>query len=499
VSRRGYKLLAPVHVVEPTDAPRAAGPVVSETAVPEPAVAVLPFANLSADPDSEYLCDGLAEELINGLTKVALLRVVAHTSSFAFKGRNVDAREIGRQLEVSAILEGSVRRSGSRLRVAAQLIDARNGYHLWCDQYDRRLEDVFAIQDDIAEAILAALRVELIDSRPHPLVRPMTASVAAHQLYLQGRSYWHRRYSGFMQRAMECFERAIAADPQFALARCGLADCYGSLGVWGFAPPHQMFPRARALADEALAIDPALGEAHASRAFVSTFYEWDWPAAARGFERALELNPGCALTRLWYAHLLSIVGRMDEAVREATRAQRLDPLSPIVNANVGWTLFLAGRRDRALAELERAVRVDPLNAMAYFYLGATHGAAGRFGEAVAMFEKCLEIAGGFPGVQEAMVSARALAGDRQPAIDLLDATEDGRRPGYTLLSMVARIDLCLGDPDKALARLAQAAEERDPFMVWVPFTPAFAELHGDERFARILARLGLPAIEPSRP
>jgi TolB-like protein len=295
VSRAGYKLVVPVQVTEPTDGPRTGG-----RAAPEPAVAVLPFANLSADPDGDYLCDGLTEELINGLTKVAPLRVVAHTSSFAFKGRNVDAREIGRQLDVTAILEGSVRKYGSRLRVSAQLIDASSGYHLWCDQYDRRLEDVFAIQDEIAEAILGALRVELLDSRPRPLVRPSTASVEAHRLYLQGRSYWHRRYSGFMQRAMECFERAIAADPGFALARCGLADCHGSLGVWGFVAPHQTFPKARALADEALALDPGLGEAHASRAFVSTFYEWDWKAAQRGFEQAIDLNPGCALTRLWY-------------------------------------------------------------------------------------------------------------------------------------------------------------------------------------------------------
>jgi TolB-like protein/Tfp pilus assembly protein PilF len=493
VSRRGYKLVAPVEIVAPTgtestgEAPAAAG-----QRARSPAIAVLPFANLSGDPANDYLCDGIAEELINGLTKVAPLPVVAHSSSFAFKGRNIDAREIGRQLDVSVILEGSLRRADGRLRVAAQLIDAGSGYHLWCDQYDRPYADVFAIQDDIAGSILEALRVELPDGRPRPLVKPATASATAYELYLQGRSYWHRRYSGFMQRAVECFERAIAADARFAMAHTGLADCFGSLGVWGFAPPDVMFPRARALADEALRLDPGLGEAHASRAFVSLFYEWDWAAAGRGLERAIERNPGCALIRLWYAHYLSIVGRMEEAVREATRAQRLDPLSPVVNANVGWTWLLAGDRPRALAELERAVSLDPLNAMAYFYLGATHGTAGRFDDAVSMHEKAREIAPAFPGVREAIACARARMGDGGPALAILEEVESGRRQGYVMPSWVSRMHMCLGHHDAALQWLEGAVAERDPMMPWIAFMPGLDELRPHSRFARVLSALALP-------
>jgi serine/threonine-protein kinase len=489
VSRRGYKVVAPVDLVE---APSHRGPAVAPTRR-TPAIAVLPFANLTADPDTEYLCDGISEELINGLTRLPDARVVAHTSSFAFKGREVDVRDIGARLDVTVVLEGSVRKSGDRLRISAQLIDARNGYHLWAEQYDLAPGDIFAIQEEIARAVLRELRIEWLDGLARPVVRPATGSDEAHALYLRGRYYWHRRYAGFMQRAMECFERAIAIDPAFALAHTGLADCFGSLGVWAFAPPAAVFPRAQALAERALAIDDGLAEAHASRAFVTIFYEWDWAGAERGLRRALALSPGHALTRLWLGHLLSIVGRMEEAVTEVTRAWDLDPLSPVVSANVGWTHLLARDVPCALEVLHRSVALDPLNAMAYFYLGTTHGAAGRYDEAAAMHRKARDIAPEFPGVREALGCALALGGHRDEALALRRESEAQGRATYVSGVSLSFLQAALGDIDAALDSLERAVEARDPMLVWLKYMPgdglAVGRLRPEPRFACLVERL----------
>jgi TolB-like protein/Flp pilus assembly protein TadD len=492
VSGRGYKLLVPV---EPAEIQTAEAPPVAEPAslASPPAIAVLPFVNMSPDAGNEFFCDGISEELINGLTRLERLHVVAHTSSFAFKGREVDVRDIGARLNVSSVLEGSVRKSGDRLRISAQLVDARSGYHLWAEQYDCALEDVFTVQEEIARAIVRALRIELLGFAARPLVKPSTSNPDAHELYLRGRFYWHRRYSGFMQRAMECFERAVAADPAFAPAYTGLADCAGSLGVWGFVPPRAVFPRARELADRALALDESLAEAHASRAFVRLFHEWDWDGAERGLRRAIVLNPGCALTHLWLGHHLSIVGRMVEAIAEVTRARDLDPLSPVVHANVGWTYLLAGDLPCAFDALNRAVAVDPLNAMAYFYLGAAHGTAGNFTEAVAMQQKALDVAPEFPGAREALGCARAGSGECDLAREILRETEARRRTGYVSGFSLGLLYAALGEVDAAFDVLAHALEERDALLPWLKYmrTPAAVTLRADARFPPLLAGLGL--------
>jgi len=327
---------------------------------PASAIAVLPFANLSADPENECFCDGLSEELINGLTRIPELRVVAHSSSFSFKGRDIDAREVGQQLGVGWILEGSVRKSDGRLRISAQLVDTADGYHRWCDQYDRRLEDVFAIQDEISRAVLGALKVELLGPGrgQGAIITPSTRNMDAYLLYLQGRFAWHRRFAGQLQVAVECFEKAITLDPGLALSYSGLADCFSTLGVWTFRPAHEVMPRARALADQALALAPDLAEAHASRGLILAFYDWDWAASERELVRALELNPGFALAHLWAGHLFCIVGRFEEAIAEVLHAQTLDPLSPVVGANVGWTFYLAGDHGRATSEARTPIS-DP--------------------------------------------------------------------------------------------------------------------------------------------
>jgi serine/threonine-protein kinase len=485
IPRVGYKFIADV---EPAALP-AAQPTMEARVGPPTAIAVLPFGNMSGDPENEYFCDGLSEELINGLTRVPGLRVVAHSSSFAFKAHDVDVREIGRRLQVGSIVEGSVRKAGDRVRVSAQLIDAANGYHVWSEQYDRRLEDVFSIQDEISAAILGRLKIELLGGRP-PLHRP-TVSMDAYRLYLKGRAFWHRRFKGMLQQAMECFQQAIELDPQFAPAYTGLADCYGTLGVWGFEPPGAVFPRAMELASRARDLDDTLAEAHASLALVDTFFNWDWSAAARGFARGLDLNPGSALVRLWNGHYLSIAGPLDEAIGEMQIAQDLDPLSPVVSANLGWTFILAHKYDRAIEELQRVLALDARNGIASFYLGYALVEVGRLADAVGSFQSALAATGGMPWLAESIAWVQALAGDREAARTALRDAERRRRAAYVPSSAVAMIHLGLGDDERALEWLEKGLAERDALMPWVKHMGCFDRLHRHTRFEALVAALGL--------
>jgi serine/threonine-protein kinase len=458
---------------------------------PASAIAVLPFANLSADPENEYFCDGLSEELINGLTKVPELRVVAHSSSFSFKGRDIDAREIGRQLGVGSILEGSVRKDSGRLRISAQLIDTADGYHRWGEQYDRRMEDVFAVQDEISRAVLGALKVELLGQGHGAIITPSTRNMDAYLLYLQGRFAWHRRFAGQLQLAMECFEQAIALDPGLALAYAGLADCFSTLGVWAFRPAHEVLPRAKELADESLALEPDLAEAHASRGLIHAFYDWDWVASERELSRALELNPGSALTHLWAGHLLSIVGRFDEAIAEVLHAQILDPLSPVVGANVGWTYHLAGDHGRAISEARKVLLRFPGNPMALLYLGYACAAAGRLAEAIDTFRAAAATAGGMPWAAESAGWVLALDGRSDEAREILRASIARMSESYVPSSAIACVHLGLGDDDAMFEWLKRAADERDALMPWLKHMPAFDRVRPDPRFQALLAQLGL--------
>jgi TolB-like protein/tetratricopeptide (TPR) repeat protein len=485
ISRHGYKFVAPIVDSGSSGNAEAAAPDLP----PPTAIVVLPFANLSSDPENEVFCDGLAEELINGLTRVGGLHVVAHSSSFSYKGRDIDAREIGRQLDVATILEGSVRRTGDRLRISAQLIDAVRGYHIWSEQYDRRLEDVFAIQDEISRAILTSLKPQLPGSGL--LVKPSTDNMQAYTLYLQGRTFWHRRFGGCLQRAMDCFGQAIALDPGFAPPYTGLADALSTRGMWAFAPARDVLPQAAMLAETAQRLDPELAEAHASRALVRMFWDWDWKGAELGFQRALELNPGRALARLWYGHFLSIVGRMREAVAEVQRAQALDPLSPVCSANVGYTLYLARDLDRSLVELRQVLSREPENGIALFYLGFALIESGRFDEAVDALRKAWRVTNGMPWAAEGVGLALGLAGRRDEAMAVLGDARARAAIGYVPSSAFALVHLGLGEDEAVCDWLERGVEERDVLLPWLKSMPCFDRLHRHPRFQAILARVGL--------
>jgi serine/threonine-protein kinase len=302
----------------------------------ERSIAVLPFANLSPDPENEYFADGMTDELINALAKVPGLRVVSRTSAFAFKGRQQDVRTIGGQLNVECVLEGSVRRAGRRLRTAVQLVNVADGYQLWSETFDREMEDVFAIQDEISRGIVSALKLRLLGEGPGLLVKSATADFEAYTLYLKGRLLWNRRSDDALRHGLAHFEQALARDPNYALAQVGLADSYVLLGFYTALAPAEAFPRAQAAAETALRLDPALGEAYPALAYVKMYYEWDWTGALRAFRQAIERNPNYATAHQWLGNCLAILGRFDESVASFQRAVELDPLSAIKNAALGW-------------------------------------------------------------------------------------------------------------------------------------------------------------------
>nr|MBC8450733.1 protein kinase [bacterium] len=349
-----------------------------------PSVAVLAFANLSADPAQEYFCDGMAEEIINALAQLEGLHVVARTSSFAFKGKNEDVREMGRQLGVKTLLEGSVRRAGNRLRVMTQLINVADGCHVWSERFDREMEDVFAIQDEISLAVVEALKMRLLGEEKSKVVKRHTESVKAYRAYLKGRYHWFIRSSGDIEKAIEYLKEAVAIDPEYALAYAGLADCYGVLPMYRPVAPEEVYPKAKAAAMKALELDDSLAEAHSALGCIKDNYEWDWNGAEREIERAIALNPGYATAYQWKAESLITRGRFDEAVEVMNKARELDPLSLFMNARVGLAFCYARRYDEAKDILETTLEVDPGFAQARYFLSMVYSMEGRYEEAIEM-------------------------------------------------------------------------------------------------------------------
>ena len=451
-------------------------------------IAVLPFVNMSADPENEYFSDGMSEDIINALTQLKDLRVAARTSSFWFKGKSAEIAEVGAKLNVDTVLEGSVRQAGNRLRITAQLINVADGYHLWSERYDRELDDVFAIQDEIATAIAEKLKVALLGERDQSLVKPSTQNLKAYQLYLEGRFYWNRRE---LRRGLECFERAVDYDPDYALAYAGVADSYALLAFgYGGARPTESLPKAKQAAERALELDESLAEAHNSLAYVS-LYDWEWPTAAREFKRAIELNASYVAARYYYAFYLWLVeGRTDEAIAEAQRAVEIDPLDSHAAGMLGLVLWGARRSHEAIAFLEKAIVHDPTYFFLHRCLGLAFQAEPMHTEAIAALEQAANLSGRDPLVQSELASAYALSGATQKAEDLLEELTARSRQQYVSPLLFAFIQLALGMKDEALASLERAYNEHDPMLVPTKRWPSFKPLHGDPRFESLLRRIG---------
>lgn len=462
----------------------------SKKEVLRPSIAVLPFTNLSTDPDQEYFCDGMAEEIINALTKIDTLRVVARTSCFAFKGKHEDIRTIGDKLNVSAILEGSVRKSGNRLRITAQLINVADGYHLWSEKYDRNMEDIFAIQDEISLTIVDKLKVKLLKGKRASLTKRYTDNIEAYNLYLKGRFYWNKRVSAELEKAKDLFEKVLALDPNYALAYAGLADCFSMLGQNLDIPPRDAFPKAREMALKALSIDGTLAEAHTSLAGVLATYDWNWKEAENEFNKAIELNPNYATAHQWYGLLLIDVGRLDEAINETKKAQELDPLSPILGVASAWTLIAARRYEEAEKICYQLIDDDSNFMPPHFVLGSIYEATGEYDKAATKYLKGLSNFGYFRNDEyEVLSKSLQLSGWKgycQKLIDILKQRDPSQASADIALNYFR-----LGEIDLAFEWLNKAYNEKDPNFLFVRGNVHLDTVRSDPRYLSLMKKIGL--------
>jgi len=459
-------------------------------------LAVLPFENLTGDPEQEYLADGMTEELIAQLGRMdpSRLGVIARTSAMQFKKTTKRADQIGSELGVSHLLEGSVRTTGGRIRVAVQLIETRHQSHVWAEQYERDVRDVLALQREVAEAIVPHITSSLAiaPSNANADARRHSTIAEANEHYLRGRYYWSKDTAEGHAKAMEHFRKAIDLDSSFALAHSGLADTYILLGSDGFMPMREAYPLARTAALKALALNDELGEAHNSLAAINADYYWDWGEADRHFKRAVDLNPSYETALSFYSFNLAYMGRIEEALALAKRAQRLDPVSAAAQMNVGMILYLARRYDDAVAAIKETLDLDPDFGPAYVTLGRIYVAKGMPDRAVAELERARGLMGRRPDVLTPYAYALARAGRQREARTMLDELQDLSKPRPAAPVRLALIHIALGETDRAFEWLEKAIEARDWQMVLLNVEPAFDPLRSDQRFATFVERVGLP-------
>jgi TolB-like protein/Tfp pilus assembly protein PilF len=454
-----------------------------------PSIAVLPFTDMSPARDQEYFCEGMAEELINGLSGVDGLRVAARASAFQLKGK--DVRTVGEVLQVSSVLDGSVRTAGSRLRVTAQLNNASDGYQLWSKRYDRDMDDVFAVQDDIASDIIEALQVELAGSQPRARTQH-TDNVEAYHLYLKGRHAFFRRTPGAMAQSKRFFEQALAMDPRYALALTGLADQYSLNGFYGLTPSLEAAGRAREYARQALAADDSLSEAHNAHAFVQSFYDHSWRGASRAARRAVELNPANVIALVWGAAILAIVGDADESVEWLERARLLDPLSPYVGALAAFSLLMLFRDTEALEQVEPFLASNPDHPVTLYFAGFAYMRLGQHDAAIEVFERAVTIMDRLPFYLSCAGWAYGVAGRTDDARAVLDELITRAKSEYVLNTSTGWVLGALGQHDEAFEHFDRAIDDRESLVALCAYWPSFDPVRQDPRFKALLRRMNFP-------
>lgn len=457
-----------------------------------PAIVVLPFADLSPQKDQEYFCDGITEELVNALSKIEGWRVVSRTSSFAFKGKEQDIRAIGKKLNVSHALEGSVRKAGNRLRLSAQLTSVEDGFQLWSGKYDREMGDVFAIQDDIAGAIVDKLKMKLAGDQQAQLIKRYTENLAAYNLYLQARFYLNKRTEPGLRKSITFCEQAIALEPGYALAYAGLADSYILLCFQGFLPPQEAMPKAKAAVEQALAIDETLAEAHTSLGCIRAIYEHDWAGSEKEFLRALALNPNHSMTHYWYAlWYLLLTGQCEAALAETQKALEFDPLSLVINTGRGWQFYLAGQHERALLALEQTLEMDKDYVFARDLLGQIYAQQGRYEEAIDELEKAVALSNRRTLSLAALGHVYAVAGKTDEAKQILEELLALAQQKYVSSYDVALIYAGLSENERAMEWLEKAYEEHNCWLGFLNIEPRFHRLRQEARFVALLEKVGL--------
>jgi TolB-like protein/Tfp pilus assembly protein PilF len=467
-----------------------AGPVAGERI----SIAVLPFINLSPDRENEYFSDGMTEELTTALMRVPGLRVASRSSAFAFKGKDLAARTIGQRLNVDSLVEGTVRKVGTRIRLTAQLVDAAAGFQRWSEAYDRTLEDVFAVQDELARAIAGTLANKLVGSASDPLIKPSTGSLEAYTLYLRGRYVANRRTVEGLRAGIEYLGQAIAHDPAYAAAHAQLAGCWALRGFeeFGDLPPSEAMPEAKAAASRALEIDPLLAEAHGWLAVIATLYDWDWADAEARYLRAIELGPEHSLAHVWYAMFLGTMGRHEESIRMILQAEALDPLSHTVHMCVGRCYLFAGEFDKALEQFRATRDMEPRYGLVYAWIGRTLCGKGMYPEAAAELEAGMSVAGRSPVMLEEAGYAYGRSGLHDKALDTLRALREEASRRYVSPVCEARILVGIGELDEAFALYDLAYQQRSGYLAFLRVEPAREyPIRSDPRFVALLQQLHL--------
>lgn len=466
-----------------------------ETVLPIRSLAVLPLTNVSADTEHDYLAEGITDALTNDLAQIGSLKVISRTSMTRYRDTSTPLPEIARELDVDAIVEGSMSHSEGRVRVNVQLVHAGTDHHVWAQTYERSVDDVLTLQRDIARAVAIAIRARLTpDERSRLAAAARPIDPVAYDAYLRGRHFWNERSAEALEKAVKYFKEAIARDPQYAAAHAGLADTY-VLGPGLRTNAADTYSLARAAATRALELDDTLAEAHSALGMVHLFFDWNLQEAGARFRRAIDLNPGYASARQTYAEYLTVVGRLDEAMVEIERARALDPLSLSISRDVGRVHYLAGRYDRAIGELRRTLERDDTFTPARFLLAFAYERAGRHTDALAELERLAAGSGGRALMKAALGYVHGIAGNQAAARRILDELVGGRTdpPAYN----VALVHLGLGDRDRAFEWLARAVDERSYRVVYLAGDPIFDGLESDPRFPELLTRIGLPPSAPS--
>ncbi|UCG30680.1 MAG: protein kinase [candidate division WOR-3 bacterium] len=460
-------------------------------AKPSASIVVLPFTDMSPAKDQAYFCDGIAEELINSLTHITDLRVVARTSAFAFKGRDTDVREIGRMLNVDHVLEGSVRKSGDRLRITAQLVDVADGYHLWSERYDREEEDIFTIQDEISLKIVDKLRVEILSDEKTSLQKRHTSNVDAHNAYLKGRFFSQRLAKADIEKAIRFYKQAIELDPHYARAQAAMAHCYCLFGLYYYLPPKDSFPVARIAAKKALEMDDMLALAHAAMSVIHFLYDWDYESARQRIERAIELDPNCVSSHSDCSGYYAMIGKMDNAIAELKRALELDPLSVNHHVHLGLYYIKARKPEKARQQLLKTLEFSTDHPWALWLLAITYALDSQYNKGIKLLHDALNVAKGYPPIVAALGWFFAMSGDRTRARRVLKELHEKARKSYVWPFLFAKIHAALGENDKAFEWLEKAYQERDCSLSHLLTDESVDCIRTDPRFDDLLKKIGL--------
>jgi TolB-like protein/Tfp pilus assembly protein PilF len=455
---------------------------------------VLPLENLSGDKEQDYFADGMTDDLIANLAKIRSLRVISRSTAMAYKGTHKPLPQIANELNVDAVVEGTVMRVGNRVRITAELVQVSTDRHLWADTYEGQIGDVLSLQNRVSSAIVDQIRINLTPEDKERLAKNPSVSPEAYEEYLKGRYYWNKRSGEGFAKAIKYFENATHRDPQYALAYAGLADCYGIIGatIYGSIPAAEAAPKAKAAAIRALEIDPSLAEAQISLATAKFNYDWDWAGAAEGFRRAIQLDPSYATAYQRYSLYSIAMGRFDDSLEQIKKARDLEPLSISINASFGWRLYLARDYDRSIAQLRDTLEMDPAYEWAHLTLGQAYEQKGQYDLALEELHRALDISHSSPLMVSALAHAYALSGNYSEALMLLAQLDALSKKQYVSPFYVAIVYLGLGKNDAAMNWLQKAYADRSNGLVFLKVEPELDPLRSDRRFISLLRKLNFP-------